>query len=258
MACPIAQIPTPIEEETPNLDALPIEVVARHEAGHALAAHRCGGRAKRIVFGTTASGHPYGRASWVIPPDDHKYLLVLSAGPLALFLHDCPSVCTFWEFNAWMDTDEGFLRAASGAADWREILRRTNQPEGHGLYDFLVRAIGPYFDETCQLLANSRDQLDALTPSARSPAGSWTSCAQALLRWQATQPVGHALRSNGGSLGIGRGETRCRYRRLALFLIAFVQINVGNQIKTSERSFNEQQIEAGPPVIRCERRAEVV
>jgi len=94
MACPIAQIP-PIEEEIPNLDELPIEVVARHEAGHALAAYRCGGSARRIVFGTTASGHPYGRASWDIPPDDHKYLLVLSAGPLALFMHDHPSGRTF-------------------------------------------------------------------------------------------------------------------------------------------------------------------
>ena len=94
MACPIAQIP-PIEEEIPNLDELPIEVVARHEAGHALAAYRCGGSARRIVFGTTASGHPYGRASWDIPPDDHKYLLLLSAGPLALFMHDHPSGRTF-------------------------------------------------------------------------------------------------------------------------------------------------------------------
>ncbi|MGH8201641.1 MAG: hypothetical protein ACREVO_14985 [Steroidobacteraceae bacterium] len=163
MACPIEiQIP-PIEEEIPNLDALPIAVVARHEAGHAIAACRCGGRAGRIVFGTTASGHPYGRAFWEIPPDDHKYLLVLSAGPVALFLHDRPSGRTFWDFLAWVATEDGYLRAISGASDWSEILRRTGQPKGYGIHDFLERAVQPYFEETCQLLANSRDQLDALT-----------------------------------------------------------------------------------------------
>ena len=163
MACPIEiQIP-PIEEEIPNLDALPIEVVARHEAGHALAAHRCGGRAERIVFGTTASGYPYGRATWEIPPDDHKYLLVLSAGPLALFLHDRPSVRTFWDLLDWIATEDGYARAISGASDWIEILRRTRQPAGYGMHDFLARAVQPYFDETCQLLDRSRDQLDALT-----------------------------------------------------------------------------------------------
>ncbi len=44
MACPIDQIRIPpIEAEIPHLDELPIEVVGRQEAGHALAAHRCGG-----------------------------------------------------------------------------------------------------------------------------------------------------------------------------------------------------------------------
>jgi hypothetical protein len=165
MACstdPI-QIP-PIEEERPNLDALPLAVVARHEAGHALAAHRCGGRARRIVFGTTRSGHPYGRASWVIPPDgERQYLLVLSAGPLALFLHDRPSAQTFWDFLDWIATEDGYAKAISGASDWIEILRRTGQPEGYGIHDFLERAVQPYFDETCRLLDQSRGQLDALT-----------------------------------------------------------------------------------------------
>jgi hypothetical protein len=161
MACPI-QIP-PIEEEIPNLDALPLAVVARHEAGHALAAHRCGGRAGRIVFGTTSSGHPYGRASWDIPPDKHQYLLVLSAGPLALFLHDRPSARAFWDFLDWIATEDGYAKAISGASDWAEILRRTGQPKGYGIHDFLERAVQPYFDETCRLLDNSRDQLNALT-----------------------------------------------------------------------------------------------
>lgn len=156
MACPIDQMPNP-------LDALPIEVVARHEAGHAIAAHRCGGRAGRIVFGTTASGHPYGRAFWEIPPDERKYLLVLSAGPLALFLHDRPTARTFWDLLNWIATEDGYARAISGASDWIEILRRTGQPKGYGIHDFLVRAVQPYFDETCQLLDNSRDQLGALT-----------------------------------------------------------------------------------------------
>lgn len=145
------------------LDELPIEVVARHEAGHAIAACRCGGRAGRIVFGTAASGHPYGRAFWEIPPDDHKYLLVLSAGPLALFLHDRPAARAFRDFLAWVATEGGYARAISGASDWIEILRRTQQPAGYGIHDFLARAVQPYFDETCQLLDHSRDQLDALT-----------------------------------------------------------------------------------------------
>jgi hypothetical protein len=156
MACPIDQIPSPLDE-------LPIEVVARHEAGHAVAAYRCGGRAGRIVFGTSAAGHPYGRASWDIPPDEHKYLLVLSAGPLALFLHDRPSGRTFRDLLAWVATEDGYARAASGASDWIEILRRTQQPAGYGMHDFLARAVQPYFDDTCRLLATSRDQLDALT-----------------------------------------------------------------------------------------------
>jgi hypothetical protein len=110
----------------------------------------------------TSTGH--GHTLTEIPPDDeHRYLLVLSAGPLALFLHDRPSAQTFWDFLDWIATEDGYTKAISGASDWIEILRRTGQPKGHGIHDFLERAVQPYFDETCRLLANSRDQLGALT-----------------------------------------------------------------------------------------------
>jgi hypothetical protein len=156
VACSVDQMPS-------GLDTLPIAAVVRHEAGHAIAAYRCGGRASRIVFGTTLRGHHYGRASWEVPPDEHLYLLVLSAGPVALFLHDRPSGRSFHDFLEWVATEEGHFKAISGASDWIEILRRTHQPKGHGIDDFLERAVKPYFTETWQLLDRSRHQLDGLT-----------------------------------------------------------------------------------------------
>jgi hypothetical protein len=156
VACSVDQVPS-------GLDTLPIAAVVRHEAGHAIAAYQCGGRASRIVFGTTPRGHHYGRASWEVPPDEHRYLLVLSAGPLALFLHDRPSAQSFRDFLEWVATEDGHLKAISGASDWIEILRRTHQPKGYGIDDFLGRAVEPYFTETWQLLDHSRHQLDGLT-----------------------------------------------------------------------------------------------
>ena len=68
---------------------LPLEIVVRHEAGHAVMAHCCGGFVKRVVFGRTISGENYGRAFWAVP-DPYKYLLVLSAGALALYTTRAP------------------------------------------------------------------------------------------------------------------------------------------------------------------------
>jgi len=140
---------------------LPLEIVVRHEAGHAVMAHCCGGFVKRVVFGRTISGENYGRAFWAVP-DPYKYLLVLSAGALALYLHERPSGATFESFIEWVSTKDGYTMAISGANDWSEILRLTEQPRGYGMDDFLERAVRPYFDEAIGLLAGARDRLEGL------------------------------------------------------------------------------------------------
>lgn len=141
---------------------LPPEVVVRHEAGHAVMAHRCGGFVKRIVFGRRASGENYGRAFWAVPDRD-QYVLVLTGGVLALFLHDRPAETAYRSFIEWVSTPRGYLMAVSGAGDWSEILRFTGQASGYGMEDFLERALRPYFDEAVRRLAGARDQLDELT-----------------------------------------------------------------------------------------------
>src|SRR5271155_4676819 len=47
---------------------LPLETVVRHEAGHAVMAHCCGGFVKRVVFGRNISGENYGRSFWAVRP----------------------------------------------------------------------------------------------------------------------------------------------------------------------------------------------
>jgi hypothetical protein len=141
---------------------LPLDIVARHEAGHAVMAHCCGGYVKRILLGTTASGEHFGRAFWAVPSID-EYLLVLSGGALALYLHERPSEPTFEDFCAWVSTLDGQVKAVSGISDWSEILRRTDQPDGFGIEDFLDRAVRPYFDKAIAKLAKASDQLDGLT-----------------------------------------------------------------------------------------------
>src|SRR5487761_188848 len=111
---------------------LPLEIVVRHEAGHAVMAHCCGGFVKRVVFRRTISGENYGRAFWAVP-DPYKYLLVLSAGALALYLHERPSGATFHSFIEWVSTKDGYTMAISAANDWSEILRLTQQPRGYGI-----------------------------------------------------------------------------------------------------------------------------
>ena len=141
----------------------PLETVVRHEAGHAVMAHCCGGFVKRIVFGRRTSGGNYGRSFWAIPTNPNNYLLVLSGGVLALFLHDRPADKTYQSFAEWVSTTDGYVKAVSGAGDWSEILRLTEQPRGYGMNDFLERAVRPYFDEAVELLAGARDRLDGLT-----------------------------------------------------------------------------------------------
>jgi len=95
---------------------LPLETVARHEVGHAVMAVQCGGYVKRIILGRTASGEHFGRAFWAIPQNQHSYLLVLSGGVLALYLHQRPSGATFQNFCDWTSTLEGRVRAISGVS----------------------------------------------------------------------------------------------------------------------------------------------
>lgn len=141
---------------------LPLEIVVRHEAGHAVMAHRCGGSVKRIIFGRTISGENYGRSFWTVPDRD-KYLLAVSGGVLALYLQERQSGLTFQSFIDWVSTVDGYTMAISGAHDWSEILRLTEQPRASGMDDFLERAVRPYFDQAVGLLAGARDQLDGLT-----------------------------------------------------------------------------------------------
>jgi len=141
---------------------LPLETVVRHEAGHSVMAHCCGGFVKRVVFGRNISGENYGRSFWAVPDRD-KYLLVLSAGVLALYLHERPSGGAFQSFIEWVATTDGYTMAMSGASDWAEMLRLTEQPRAYGMDDFLERAVRPYFDEAVGLLANVRERVDGLT-----------------------------------------------------------------------------------------------
>ena len=140
---------------------LPMDTVVRHEAGHAVMAHACGGCVNRVIFGRAASGENYGRAFYAVPDLD-KYLLVLSGGVLALYLHERPGI-TFESFTEWVSTPDGYAQAVSGASDWSEILRLTQQPQGYGMEDFLKRAVRPYFDEAIERLAGAREQIDGLT-----------------------------------------------------------------------------------------------
>ena len=142
---------------------IPLELIARHEVGHAVMAVQCGGYATRIILGRTLSGNPFGRACWFIPPRIESRLLVLSGGALALYLHCRRSGPTFSDFYDWASMLEGNLLAGSGVKDWEEILWRTEQPKGHGMEDLVQRAVRPYFDEAIELLMKASDQLDGLT-----------------------------------------------------------------------------------------------
>ena len=141
---------------------LPLETVVRHEAGHAVMAHCCGGSVQRIIFGRTPSGENYGRSFWAVP-DPNKYLLVLSGGVLALYLHQRPLLGTFQSFIDWAATADGYTQAISGAGDWTEIMRRTGQTPGYGMEDFLERAERPYFNEAVERLSGAGDQIGGLT-----------------------------------------------------------------------------------------------
>ena len=88
----------------------------------------------------------------------NNYLLVLSGGVLALYLHERRSAGTFQSFIEWVSTPDGYVKAVSGAGDWSEILRLTDQPSGDGMDDFLERAVRPYFDEAVGLLAGAREE----------------------------------------------------------------------------------------------------
>src|SRR5271163_1615993 len=129
---------------------LPLETVVRHEAGHSVMAHCCGGFVKRVVFGRNISGENYGRSFWAVPDRD-KYLL------------ERPSGAGFQSFIEWVSTTDGYAMAISGTNDWAEILRLTEQPRADGMDEFPERAVRPYFDQAVGLLAHARDRLDGLT-----------------------------------------------------------------------------------------------
>jgi len=139
-----------------------VRLALRRPISVAVMAHCCGGSVQRVIFGRNIFGENYGRSFWAVPDLD-KYLLVLSAGVLALYLRERPSGTEFQSFIEWVSTTDGYTMAMSGASDWAEILRLTEQPRGYGMDDFLERAVRPYFDEAVGLLANARDRFAGLT-----------------------------------------------------------------------------------------------
>ncbi len=143
-------------------DALPLELVARHEAGHAVMAHLHGGYIRRLVLGRARDGAPFARAFFVVH-DEEAFVAVLSAGVLAMFLHERPRDLSFTAFQRWLRTSDGEIQVLSAASDWMQILRRTGQPSGFGLDDFLERAVRPHFDQAIAKLAGSTDVIDRLT-----------------------------------------------------------------------------------------------
>lgn len=142
--------------------ALPLEVVARHEAGHAVMAHLHGGFVRRIVLGRARDGSPFARAFFVVP-DEVAYIEVLSAGVHAMFLSTRPSDFSFDAFQNWLRTRDGEIQVLSGGSDWMQILQRTGQTPGYGLEDFLERAVRPYFDQAIAKLVGSSDVIEQLT-----------------------------------------------------------------------------------------------
>lgn len=141
---------------------LPLELVARHEAGHAVMAHLHGGFVRRIVLGRARNGAPFARAFFVVHDED-AFVDVLSAGVHAMFLGTRPSDISFTAFQNWLRTPDGEIQVLSGASDWIQILQRTGQSSGYGLDDFLKRAVRPYFDKAIVRLAASSDVLEQLT-----------------------------------------------------------------------------------------------
>lgn len=141
---------------------LPLELVARHEAGHAVMAHLHGGFVRRILLGHHRNGVPFGRAFFVVY-DEEAFIDVLSAGVHAMFLGTRPSDISFAAFESWLRTPDGESQVVSGASDWQQILQRTGQSSGYGLDDFLMRAVRPYFDQAVARLAGASDVIDRLT-----------------------------------------------------------------------------------------------
>jgi hypothetical protein len=139
----------------------PAEVVVRHEAGHAVMAWHLGCYVRWIVYGITPSGWPHAVVDYLLPRDVHGKVLVQMAGVLALYLHDVPGPPSAEQFLRWVDRNED--KAASGAGDWGQILELTGKPPGHGWDYHLRHAVMPHFAEAATILANKRDQLDALT-----------------------------------------------------------------------------------------------
>ena len=77
------------------------ETLVRHEAGHAVAVWHCGGTVQRIVMARWSDGSQGCTYPSRLRNPDH-YLVVLSAGPLALFAHERPDAATFDEYRDWL------------------------------------------------------------------------------------------------------------------------------------------------------------
>ncbi|MEK8034210.1 hypothetical protein AACH06_25570 [Ideonella sp. DXS29W] len=145
-------------------NSLPMSVVACHEAGHAAVAHHLGGQVHLLIFGRNRSGRAFARVSYSVS-DLHRYKLVLSAGMLAVFLNDQALLGGDASWGAlwrWVNTETGYVRAISGASDWIEILRCSNERPAQGITEFLDRAVRPYFDETVAALRDCESQASRL------------------------------------------------------------------------------------------------
>ncbi len=146
-------------------NSLPMSAVACHEAGHAAVAHHLGGTVHLLVFGRGRSGRAFARVSYSVT-DLHRYKLVLSAGMLAVFLSDQAQLGGDGSWTAlwrWINTERGYVRAISGAGDWIEVLRSSNEPPAQGITEFLDRAVRPYFDETVAALRDCESEASRLS-----------------------------------------------------------------------------------------------
>ncbi len=140
---------------------MPLEVVARHEAGHAVMAWHLGCYVRWIIWGRDSTGSNYGEASFLLPSDVQGKVLIQMAGVLALYLHDVAEAPDYGCFRRWGEANLPI--ATSGVGDWVQILELTGKPIVGRWNYFLEHAVRPHFSEAADILASKREDLDALT-----------------------------------------------------------------------------------------------
>jgi hypothetical protein len=141
-----------------------LEVAARHEVGHACMAAHLGYKVHHCVFGHSLSKGAFGVATYNKPEDVNDLLLILTAGVVALFLHDEPAAKSPIDFAYWIEGN--IIKALSGISDWNRILRLTGNPACNLRIEYWNRAILPYYERTAAALRQEIDKIDAITEYA--------------------------------------------------------------------------------------------